>query len=114
MNKWLVAVCLVFGFACGLILTTLVVWDGYWSPSIARGTYTVTSVQVLGEEVYLTIQVKEGTPNTPTERTVLRPYRLPLKGFVHPFDKNGTRLTVIKEGEYRYLRLEVPDPASTP
>lgn len=103
-----------FSVIGALLFFTLGAWfvthrvqeNGHWGENIAPKTYVVTSVQVIKEDVYLTIEHHTGTPNTESEGRELRPYKFPAAAFRYPLKKDGTTLTVVEGPGYKYMTLE--------
>jgi hypothetical protein len=80
---------------------------GCWGAHLKVGiSYTVTSVQVIKEDVYLTLEHRTGTPDTASEGLELRPYKFSAAAFRYPLKKDGTKLTVVEGPGYRYMLLE--------
>lgn len=90
----------------GALAAAVVNRTGCWASEIDPGTYTVTSVQTIRDDVYVTIEHRTGVSNTASERLELRGYKFPAVAFKYPFKKDGTKLTVIEDGEFKLLQLE--------
>jgi hypothetical protein len=83
---------------------------GRWGGDIAssKELYTVTSAQVVEEDVYLTIAHPIGEANTKSERLELRGYRIPAIAFAYPSIQNllhGKKMTKLKVEEARRYKV---------